>query len=280
MAMRLKRIDFILPWFLALTLLPLASIGQTEDWVKLWEVTVADIDKTATDGKGNVFITDKQGYLSQYNSKGEKINQLASSLSAPVTHLDPFNTVSLFLFSASLQRFEILDRFLNPIINKSIGETGVLGWVSHASPGNNNSLWVYDESDLKLKKINLSNNELLQAQSINTIIQKNDLDIVLLMERYNLVFLQVANDGMYIFDNQANLIDKIVLSTSKRAVIEDDFFYTVEGNEILKTNYLTKKAKLFPLPEGYSLDKLALSYQQLLLANKKKVVVFERPKDF
>ena len=249
MAMRLKRIDFILPWFLALTLLPLASIGQTEDWVKLWEVTVADIDKTATDGKGNVFITDKQGYLSQYNSKGEKINQLAS-------------------------------RFLNPIINKSIGETGVLGWVSHASPGNNNSLWVYDESDLKLKKINLSNNELLQAQSINTIIQKNDLDIVLLMERYNLVFLQVANDGMYIFDNQANLIDKIVLSTSKRAVIEDDFFYTVEGNEILKTNYLTKKAKLFPLPEGYSLDKLALSYQQLLLANKKKVVVFERPKDF
>ena len=55
---------------------------------------------------------------------------------------------------------------------------------------------------------------------------------------------------------------------------------TVEGNEILKTNYLTKKAKLFPLPEGYSLDKLALSYQQLLLANKKKVVVFERPKDF
>ncbi|WP_146948485.1 hypothetical protein [Cyclobacterium qasimii] len=277
--MRSKLIKTILTWFLAFAFVPLA-FGQEEDFVKLWEAKIPGIDKVSTDGKGNVYITDKQGYLFQFNAKGESINQLATSLSAPVTHLDAFKTVNIFLFSASLQRFEILDRFLNPIINKSIDETGVLGWVSQASLGNNNSLWVYDESDLNLKKINLSNNELLQAQAINTIIQKNDLEIILLIERYNLLFLQVAGEGIYIFDNQANFLEKIPLLTDYSALIDGDFIYSIEKDQLVQTNYLTKVSKTIALPMAKSPDRLALSYQQLILANEKGVVVFERPKDF
>lgn len=279
MAMRSRLIETIFTWLLALFIVPLAN-GQGEDFVKLWETTMPGIDKISTDGQGNIFITDKQGYLFQFNAKGEPLNQLSTSLSAPVTHLDAFKTVNIFLFSASLQRFEILDRFLNPIITKSIDETGVLGWVSQASLGNNNSLWVYDESDLKLKKINLNNNELLQAQAVNTIIQKNDLKIILLIERSNLLFLQVAEDGMYIFDNQANFLEKIPISARNKSVIEGDFFYTILQDQLVKTNYLTKLSESITLPMAKPLDRLALSYRQIILANEKGVSVFNRPNDF
>jgi len=279
MAMRSNLIETIFTWVLALAFIPLVN-GQEEHFVKLWEATIPGIDKISTDGKGNIFITDKQGYLFQFNAKGEPLNQLATSLSAPVTYLDAFKTVNIFLFSASLQRFKILDRFLNPIVDKSIDEIGVLGWVSQACLGNNNSLWVYDETDLRLKKINLNNNALLQAQAINTIIQKNDLEIILLMERYNLLFLQAAEVGIYIFDNQANFLEKIPISTSYKSVIEGDFIYTILQDQLVKTNYLTKVSKSITLSMAKPLDRLALSYLHIILANEKGVAIFERPDDF
>tara|TARA_R110001592_G_scaffold108704_3_gene303729 strand:+ start:124092 stop:124931 length:840 start_codon:yes stop_codon:yes gene_type:complete len=279
MAMLSRLIETILTWLLAFTIVPL-TFGQQKDFVKLWDAKILGMDKISTDGKENVFITDKQGYLYQYNAKGESINQLATSLSAPLTHLDAFKTVNIFLFSSPLQRFEILDRFLNPIISKSIAEAGVFGWISQASLGNNNSLWVYDESDLNLKKVNLNNNELQQAQAINTIIQDDELEIILLIERYNLLFLQVAGEGIYIFDNQANFIEKISLSANNSAIIDGDFIYAIINDQLVKTNYLTKVSKSIALPTAKTYNRLALSNQQLILANEKGVSVFERPKNF
>ena len=253
--------------------------GQDTKLTKMWEVSLSGIDKVATNSRGEIFVTNNQGYLFQYNASGSSVNQLATSLSAPVTNLDAYNTVNIFLFSAALQRFEFLDRFLNPISSLSINEAIASGWVSQACPGNNNSLWVYDESDLNLNKYNLTTNELVQAQALNTLIQQNDLKVVLLKERNNLLFLQIAEDGLYIFDNQANFIEKIPLDTHNRSVIEGDFVYVIQEGQLIKINYLTKESKSIAIPKESNFEKLGLSSQQILLANEKVLVVYKRPKD-
>jgi hypothetical protein len=258
----------------------LPANGQQNKPSKLWETTLPATDKIATDNKGNIFVTDKQGFLYQFSPKGVPLNHLSTSLSAPVTRLDAFRTVNIFLFSATLQQFEMLDRFLNPITKKSIEEIGVLGWASQATPGNNNSLWIYDETDLNLKKINLTNNELLQAQPMNIITQKNDLEIIQLIEKNNLLFLQLANDGIYIFDNQANFIEKINIYGNNAAVIDGDFIYSLFQDQLRKTNFLSKEVNFITLPEGDAYSRLALSHQQIIVANEKGIVVFDRPYKF
>lgn len=254
--------------------------GQKDDLNKLWELSLSGIDKLATNNRGEIFVTDKQGYLYQYDAEGGLVNQLATSLSTPVTNLDAYNTVNIFLFSAALQRFEYLDRFLNPISSLSINEAIPSGWVSQACPGNNNSLWLYDESDLNLNKFSLINNELVQAQALNTLIQQNDLDVVLLTERNNLLFLQIAEDGLYIFDNQANFIEKISLTTHNRSVIEGDFVYVIQEGQLIKVNYLTKTYQSIAIPKERKFEKLVLSSQQVCLANEKILAVYKRPKNF
>ncbi|MDO6437372.1 hypothetical protein Q4534_08150 [Cyclobacterium sp. 1_MG-2023] len=254
--------------------------GQDSALTKLWEVSLSGIDKVATNNQGNIFVTDNQGYLFQYDATGNLVNELATSLSAPVTNLDAYNTVNIFLFSAALQRFEFLDRFLNPISSLSINETIASGWISQACPGNNNSLWMYDESDLNLSKYSLGNNELVQTQALNVLIQQNDLKVVLLTERNNLLFLQIAEDGLYIFDNQANFIEKIPLTTHNRPVIEGDFVYVIQEGQLIKINYLTKTSQSFALPKERNFNKLGLTSQHVSLANEKILTVYKRPKDF
>jgi hypothetical protein len=279
MAMRSRLTKTILSWFWTVIFISTVH-GQQNELAKLWEVSIPATDKITTDNKGNIFVTDKQGYLFQFNAKGASINHLSTSLSAPVTRLDAFRTVNIFLFSASLQRFEILDRFLNPITKKSMEEIGVLGWVSQATPGNNNSLWIYDETDLNLKKINLTNNELLQAQAINILTQKNNLEIIQLIERNNLLFLQLANDGIYIFDNQANFIEKIAVLGNIAVVIDGEFIYSLFQDQLKKTNFLTKETEFITFPQRESSNRLALSHQQIIIANDKGIVIFNRPTNF
>lgn len=278
MAMQSRLTSAFLLFFLLLLYAAKVS-AQNKDLAKLWETSISGIDKIATNNKGDIFIADKQGYLFQYHPEGKAVNQLATSLSAPVTHLDAFNTVNIFLFSAALQRFVLIDRFLNPISTIAINEINVSGWVSQASPGNNNSLWVFDEADLNLKKFSLTNNELVQSQPLNNLIQQNELKVVMLTERYNLLFLQIAEEGLYIFDNQANFIEKIPLSTQNKSVIDGDFIYVIQEDKLLKINYLSKLSTSFTIPQEKNFDKLGLSSQQILLANEKELAVFERPKD-
>mgnify|MGYP001628060335 CR=1 FL=1 len=254
--------------------------GQKDDLNKLWDLSLSGIDKLATNNRGNLFVTDNQGYLYQYEAEGSLVNQLATSLSAPVTNLDPNNTVSIFLFSAALQRCEFLDRFLNPISSLSINEAISSGWVSQACPGNNNSLWLYDESDLNLNKFSLINNEVVQAQALNTLIQQNDLEVVLLTERNNLLFLQIAGDGMYIFDNQANYIEKVALTTHNRSVISGDYVYVIQEDHLIKINYLTKTVQSIVIPKEKKFKKLGLSSQEIFLANENILVAYKRPKNF
>ena len=279
MAMRSRLTKTILSWFWTVIFISTVH-GQQNELAKLWEVSIPATDKITTDNKGNIFVTDKQGYLFQFNAKGASLNHLSTSLSAPVTRLDAFRTVNIFLFSASLQRFEILDRFLNPITKKSMEEIGVLGWVSQATPGNNNSLWIYDETDLNLKKINLTNNELLQAQAINILTQKNNLEIIQLIERNNLLFLQLANDGIYIFDNQANFIEKIAILGNNAVVIDGEFIYSLFQDQLKKTNFLTKETEFITFPQREASNRLALSHQQIIIANDKGIVIFDRPTNF
>lgn len=118
-----------------------------------WQVELKQPDKLSVDRRGNVFVSDENGYLRQFNEQGDSLNIYAPAFSSALTQLDAFWTVSIFLYSASQQQFEILDRFLKPINRNTIGGLGVTGYVSHASQGNNYSLWLYDETDLRLKKL-------------------------------------------------------------------------------------------------------------------------------
>ncbi|WP_235954601.1 hypothetical protein [Cyclobacterium salsum] len=245
-----------------------------------WTLELEQADKLSVDRRGNIFVSDQNGYLRQFSEQGDSLNIYAPAFSAPLSQLDAFWTVSIFLFSASQQQIEILDRFLNPINRSTMADLGITGYISHASQGNNHGLWLYDETDLRLKKIDLSSGNLVQQQPLMALLPHSSLEILQIQERKNLLFLQIATEGIYLFDNQANFIKKIPIPGEVPAFIDQEFIYYLEGDYLLKTNFLSDVSTQLRLPDLPEIKALALTTNKVILLDTHILRAFNRPEAF
>ncbi|WP_162418675.1 hypothetical protein [Cyclobacterium roseum] len=245
-----------------------------------WTLELQQADKLSVDRRGNIFVSDQNGYLRQFSEQGDSLNIYAPAFSAPLSQLDAFWTVSIFLFSASQQQIEILDRFLNPINRSTMADLGITGYISHASQGNNHGLWLYDETDLRLKKIDLSSGNLVQQQPLMALLPHSSLEILQIQERKNLLFLQIATEGIYLFDNQANFIKKIHIPGEVPAFIDQEFIYYLEGDYLLKTNFLSDVSTQLRLPDLPEIKALALTTNKVILLDTHILRAFNRPEAF
>ncbi|MDN3690665.1 hypothetical protein [Cyclobacterium jeungdonense] len=247
---------------------------------KAWQLELHRPDKLSVDRRGNIFVSDQNGYLRQFSEQGDSLNIYAPAFSSVLTQLDAFWTVTIFLYSASLQQFEILDRFLNPISRNSIPDLGITGYISQASQGNNHGLWLYDEADLSLKKIDRSSGNTIQRQPLMALLPQSSLQVIQILERKNLLFLQIASEGMHLFDNQANYIKKIDIPGNLPAFIDNENIYSLENNYLIKTNFLSEVSSKLLLPDLPEIRALALTNNKVVLMDANTLMVFNRPESF
>lgn len=247
---------------------------------KAWQLELQQPDKLSVDRRGNVFVSDQNGYLRQFSEQGDSLNIYAPTFSSALSQLDAFWTVTIFLYSASQQQFEILDRFLNPISRNTIANLGITGFISQAAQGNNHGLWLYDEADLSLKKIDLSSGNTIQQQPLMALLPQSSLQVIQILERNNLLFLQIANEGIYLFDNQANYIKKIAISESLPAFIDGEYIYYLRNNHLIKTNFLSEISSELLLPDLSAIRAFALTNNKVVLVDSNTLLVFNRPEAF
>ncbi|WP_143156016.1 hypothetical protein [Cyclobacterium lianum] len=246
----------------------------------VWQIRETGIDKIDVDRRGNIFFTTTSGNLKQYSASGDSINYYALPFSSGISRLDAHWTVSIFLFYESQQRFEILDRFLSPLSSQEMADLGLSGFVGHAAPGNNHGIWLYDETDLSLKKINYTDKRLIQEQILNRLIPESSLQITHMVERKNTLFIQVAAEGVYIFDNQANFIKHLALDTDYPVFVENDNIFFLQENKLHRKNFLTGGSLHVELPDKYQYSGLALTGETVVMVHEQGLLAFPRPENF
>lgn len=112
------------------------------------------------------------------------------------------------------------------------------------------------------------------------LLPQSSLQVLQIQERKNLLFLQIANEGMYLFDNQANFIKKIAISGDTPAFIDNEHIYCVSDNSLRKTNFLSDREIQLQLPNLPKVTALALTNNSIFLMDAHTLRVFNRPKAF
>jgi hypothetical protein len=176
------------------------------------EIQLEYLDLASFDTKDQLFISSTSGDIYQFDRSGKGINLYSPERQGRLNQLEAAWTVNIFSFSSDLQEYRILDRFLNPL-----AENGFLladiNLAKAASLGNNNIVWVWDESDLSLKSLDYIRNTIVQSQPLNLILNSDDLEVLEIREFKNRLFMNIPNAGIFIFDNQGNLIQKIAIKS-------------------------------------------------------------------
>ncbi|MCS5490135.1 hypothetical protein [Algoriphagus limi] len=242
----------------------------------LAEISVKELDQVSLDTREQIYASNLQGDIFLFDASGKQLNYFSPARQAKLSQLEAAWSVTIFSFSEDLQEYRILDRFLNPIAERNFLDASV-NLPKAATLGNNNIVWVWDESDLSLKRMDYLRNLILDIQPLNLITSVKSLQITALKEYKNRLFALIPNEGVLVFDNQGNLLLDLKLPKVEKLSLYKDYLLWLENGTLMGYNLSQQSVEniqALDTPEG---SYVLLGQTKLLLVNAEKIEVYSIP---
>ncbi|SIT06368.1 hypothetical protein [Belliella pelovolcani] len=249
--------------------------AQENEWSEPIVIKQNRITAVSLDNQGFIMMANQEGDIYQYDRFGDFVNNFSPSRQGRIDFLEASWTVNIFTYSIDLQEYRILDRFLNPIAENRVQTKGInLGKA--ATLGNNNIIWIYDESDFSLKQFDHRRNQIIQQQPLNLILTNSDLMIQEIKEYQNLVFLRIKDEGISILDNQANLIKILPFNTDQALSFTKQELVYVKNGLIHFMDYVNTKASTFTIPKEVNNHSILISDKAVIFYNLSEILIYDK----
>lgn len=240
------------------------------------EIQLENLDLISFDNKDNLFASNTSGDIYQFDRFGKKTNLFSPSRQGRLNQLEAAWTVNIFSFSADLQEYRIFDRFLNPLAENNLLLADV-NLVKAATFGNNNTVWVWDESDLSIKSLDYLRNLVIQSQPLNLILNSDDLEVLEIREFKNRLFMNIKNEGIFIFDNQGNLIKKIKMVLNQKMCFHNEYLLWTEEGFLMSISIKSQAIfKIAPI-ENLEPETIQIGQNRLALVQRGRIILYELP---
>lgn len=252
-------------WIL-LVYMPFFAQGQGlfEEQNPIATLSISQSDLISIDTRDQIFVSKKNGDILLLDQNGKQLNLFSPPRQGRLQQLEASWTVSIFSFSEDLQEYRILDRFLNPLSegNFLLNEITL---PKAATLGNNNVIWVWDESDLSLKSFNYLQKQIIQSQPLNLVLDPQNLTVKEISEFKNRVYLNIPESGIFIFDNQANFIQKLPIRVNQQLCFYKDRIFWIENGSL--KSYSTRTL------EEYDLGKLPVAQASAIQIGQEIMII-------
>lgn len=240
------------------------------------EIRIENIDLVSFDTKDQLFVSNTSGDIYLYSADGKQLNLFSPARQGRLNQLEAAWTVNIFSFSADLQEYRILDRFLNPLAENGF-QPAEVNLAKAATLGNNNIVWVWDESDLNLKSLDYLRNLIVQSQPLNLILNSANLEVSEIREFKNRLFMNVPATGIFIFDNQGNLMRKIAVDGIKKLCYYKEHLVWLEGVNLMAVSLLTDEVINLSQVDAIGAKYLQIGQERLAIVSNDKVSLYAIP---
>jgi hypothetical protein len=264
--------------FLAIALFPLFASAQENEKldIPLTVIDLEELDLVSFDNRDQLFVSTLSGDIYLFGQDGKQLNLFSPARQGRLNQLEANWTVNIFSLSADLQEYRILDRFLNPLAEEGFS-LAEINLAKAATLGNNNVIWVWDESDLSLKSMDYLRNLIIQSQPLNLILTAADLNVSEIREFKNRLFMNVPESGVYIFDNQGNLMRKIEVQGLKKLCYYNEHLLWIAEGKLMAISLVTNEIISLATVENLGYSYLQIGQERLALVSKDKISLFKTP---
>jgi hypothetical protein len=263
---------------LLISLFPLFANAQSVKKLAdpITEIQLENLDLISFDTKDQLFASTISGDIYLFSQEGKQLNLFSPSSQGRLNQLEAGWTVNIFSFSTDLQEYKILDRFLNPLAEKGFSRTEI-NLAKAATLGNNNVIWVWDESDLNLKSMDYLRNQVIQSQPLNLILESEDLNVLEIREFKNRLFMNVPKSGVFIFDNQGNLMRKIAVKDINKLCYYKEHLFWIEGENLMAISLVSDETFTFAQLDNSEESYLQIGQERLAIVSKDKISLYSIP---
>lgn len=175
-----------------------AEARQDTSWV-LWRSIPAHARELTTDNLGNVYLLSTAHGLQVYDTRSDTLRSFQEFQSGKLGWVDAGNPLRLLLFYPDFGTILILDRQLAVLNRLDLGSSGMFK-PDAACLASDNQIWVYDEQQARLKKIDQSGDPVLESPDLRQVLgylPRPDR----ILDQGGQVYLVDTSRGILLFDN-------------------------------------------------------------------------------
>jgi hypothetical protein len=233
-------------------------------------ITLSDtILYTAIDRPGDFYAVTKSGQIQRFDPDG-KLNRLYKG-EKPPTLFDPRDGARLFAYYRHDQHYEFLNPSFKTIASYRIDSAfAIQPWL--ICPSGEYKLWVLDQADRRLKKIDVQASQVVVEIVVDTTLVEGVKDFTFMREYQNFVFLLNPGKGILIFNSIGKHIRTIEVERIKRFHFLGEELYFLKEGKLQFFNLFTAEMREVKTEKGF-MDAL-LTDERIALFKPLSIYIF------
>lgn len=239
----MKRIGHIIIALLLVT----AAQAQSDSSFKLVKRINGDIAAFTIDNLDNVYLLSSTNQIKKLNSNGDSVGVYnAVRKFGQATLIDVSNPLKVLVYYRDFATIVMLDRFLNMINTIDLRKSNILQ-VRAIGQSYDNKIWVYDELESKLKKID-DDGSLLQETPDFRQLFGSAPSPQKIFDQDKFVYLYDSAQAVFVFDYYGALKNKILISGWKNFKVSAKYIYGSQGNKLFRYDIRTYRLEEWNMP--------------------------------
>lgn len=208
------------------------------------------VSSFSVDNIGGLYLITSDNQLKKYNEKGDSIvfNQVTQY--GKLTYVNAENPWKTILFYQNFSTIVLLDKYLNVVTSINLRKQNIFR-VQAVTTSYDNNIWLFDEQDNKLKKIDDNGNVLSETVDFRLLFDSVP-DPKQIIDRDGFVYLYDPQKGIYIFDYYGSFKGKLTFINWKNITVIGKDIYGFDEQNLYKYSA--------PLPD-YTSEKLPVELQ-------------------
>jgi len=237
-------------YLLASGFLPCLAQVQPDSGFTLVKTYKGDITDAVMDNLDNLYIISSSGQVRKFNEKGDSVaiyNQVRNA--GKLFSVDVSNPLRPLLFYKDFSTIVLLDRFLANRASIDLKRYNILQ-PGAAGISYDNNIWVFDEYDNKLKKVDEQGKLLVETPDMRTIFPVSVHPQKILSDN-GLVYLADSVNGVFVFDNYGAYKKKIGVTKWQSIAVKEKYIIQTHPNEIIVYNTSNFMDVKKPIPASF-----------------------------
>lgn len=228
-------------------LLTITGYSQRDSSFLLIRSYNGDIANVAIDNLDNLYVISSTGQVKKLNNRGDSVGVFSGVKAyGKLAALDVTNPLRPLLFYKDFSTVVVLDRFLANRVSLDLRRHNVLQPAAIGLSYDNN-IWVFDQYDNKLKKVDENGNLLLETPDFRQLFSTTITPQRIINDN-GFVYLADSAQGIFVFDNYGSFKRKMPIKNWSYFDLWNGQIIRLEQNAILVYNPSTfnEQSQKFP----------------------------------
>ena len=248
--------------------------AQMDTSFQLVKTIKGDIIAFTVDNLDNIYLLSSSNQVKKLNANGDSVavfNDVKKFGQA--TLIDVSNPLKVLLYYRDFATIVVLDRFLTIRNTIDLRKHNILQ-VKSISQSYDNKIWVYDEVENKLKKIDEDGTLLLETPDFRQLFDPAPLPQKI-FDQDQYVYLYDSSLAVYVFDYYGALKNKILISHWQNFKVAGKYIFGSGASTLFRYDIKTFRVDEWKLPEElYQAKAFNFTSSRLYALRKDSIDIF------